>query len=552
MHDKHRDRLTRRAALAATAVALTGVVALSRQARSSKIVRQAGDSNTLNRGNGAEPQTLDPNLIEGNWENNIVCDMFLGLMTEDAMARPIPGAAESYTVSDDGLVYTFKIRDHKWSDGMPVTAHDFVYSFRRVGNPKTAAQYAPILYPIQNMQRAAEGKVAPQKIGVRAIDDRTLELRFAFQVPYIEHLLMHETAMPIPAHVVKKYDGAWIDAAHIATNGPYTLKEWVSNDHIHLVKNPHFYARDTVAIENVFYYPTQDASAAIKRFRGGEFDLLTDTLPPQQVDWLQRTMPREVHLSPYLLSQYIQFNLTQKPFDDLRVRQALSMAIDREIITQKVMRGGVLPAYTYVPPDIGGGYPGQAHLRFKGMTMAERAERAKALLAEAGYGPRNPLTFDYGTTASTEAKLVSVALQEMWRQVGCHARIVPMESAILYDMMRKQDFSVGWTGWVADYRDAKDFLFLFQSSTVDLNYGAYRNATFDSLMAQSDYVRDPARRAALLDSAEQQLLDDVAIAPVFIGVTRNLVSQQVKGWKDNPTNFHRSRWLKLDRSAPMV
>ena len=551
MQDHQRNKLTRRAALSASAAAAAGLIALSRKANSGRLVRQAGDPNTLNRGNGAEPETLDPNLIEGNWENNIVCDMFIGLMTEDAAARPILGAAEGYSVSPDNLAYTFAIRDHKWSDGVPVTAHDFVYSFRRVANPKTAAQYAPILYPILNFQLAAEGQIPPEDIGVEALDDRTLRLHFAYPVPYLKQLLMHETAMPIPRHVVEKYGQSWIAPGHIVTNGPYTLKDWVSNDHIHLVKNPHFYARDSVAIENVFYYPTQDASAAIKRFRGGEFDLLTDTLPPQQVEWLKRIMPAEVRLSPYLLSQYVQFNLKQKPFDDVRVRQALSLAIDREVIAHKVMRGGVLPAYSYVPGDIGD-YPGRAQLRFRTMPMAERVTKAKALLAAAGFGPSRPLSFDFGISGSTEAKIVSVALQEMWRQVGCEVRLAPMESAVLYDMMRKQDFSVGWTGWVADYRDAKDYLFLFQSSTVDLNYGSYHSAVFDGLMAQSDEEADAAARAVILEQAEQQLLDDAAIAPVFIGVTRNLVSQQVKGWIDNPINFHRSRWLTLDRKAPMV
>jgi len=546
------NKLTRRGAVAGGAILAAGALAMSFRGHAASTFKPSmSGPRTLNRGNGAEPDSLDPHKIQGNWEANIVGDMFMGLMTEDASAMPVPGAAESYTVSQDGLVYAFNIRDHNWSDGKAVTAHDFVYAFRRIANPKTAAQYVAILYPIENMQQAAEGKLPPDKVGVRALDDKTLEMRFIFQVPYLPQLLMHQTAMPVPAHVVEKHGDAWIEAQNIVTNGPYVLEQWLSNDHIRLVKNPQFYARDSVAIENVYYFPTQDSSAAIKRFRGGEFDLLTDTMPPQQVDWLKRTMPREVRLSPYMLSQYFQFNLKAKPFDDVRVRTALSLAIDRKIICDKVMRGGETPAYAFVPPTLPG-YPSKAHLRFKSMAMPARAAEARRLLTEAGFGPDNPLAFDFNTMNTTESKIVAVAFQEMWRQIGLQARIVPSESQVHYALMRKHDFAVGWSGWIADYRDAKDYLFLMQSSTTDLNYSSYASPRYDALMDKSDLTADPQQRFAILQQAEQTVLDDAAIVPVFFGVTRNLVSPQVKGWVDNSVNFHRSRWLSLDRKAAMV
>ncbi|MDE2631135.1 MAG: peptide ABC transporter substrate-binding protein [Alphaproteobacteria bacterium] len=545
-------KLSRRAAIAAGALTATGALALSLRGNSSKMFTPStADAHSLHRGNGAEPDMLDPNLIQASWENNIVGDMFMGLMTEDAISAPIPGAAESYTVSPDGLVYTFKIRDHKWSDGTPVTAHDFVYSFRRIADPKTAAQYVAILYPIRNMQEAAAGRMSPDRIGARALDDRTLELSFLYQVPYLMQLLMQPTAMPIPAHIVEKYGDAWMQPEHIATNGPYVLKEWVSNDHIHLAKNPYFYARDTVGIDHVYYYPTQDQSAAIKRFRGGEFDVLTDSIPPQQISWLRRVMSRELRLSPFFMTKYLQFNLKQKPFDDLRVRRALSLAIDREIICEKVMRGGETPAYSFIPPDLPG-YPGRPHLRFKAEPEAERGAKAKWLLAQAGFGPGNPLSFDFNTMNTTEAKIVAVAFQEMWREIGCRVRIVPSDSQLHYALMRKHNFAVGWAAWAEDYPDAKDYLFLMQTSTTDMNYGWYSNPQYDALIAKSDFTHDPSARAVLLERAEQMMLDDVAIAPIFFGVTRNLLSLQVKGWIDNPINCHRSRWLTLDRKIVNV
>ena len=549
MTDPIRAKLTRRATLAGGVAATAAVFAVSMRGGPGEIFVATTDGATLQRGNGAEPDSLDPHKIQGTWENNIVGDMFLGLMTEDAAAKPVLGAAESYAVSADGLVYTFKIRDHHWSDGTPVTAHDFVFAFRRIADPKTASQYVAILYPITNMQQAAEGKLPPRSVGVKALDDRTLEMTFNYQVPYLTQLLTHYATFPVPRHVVEKYGDAWIMPQNAVSNGPYKLVEWVSNDHIHLVKNPHFYAHDDVAIRNVYFYPTQDASAAVKRFRGGEFDVLTDTLAPQQVQWLQTTMPREMHVHLYMLTQYVQFNLLRKPFDDIRVRRALSLAIDREIICRDVMRGGEQPAYSFVPPDMPG-YGKSAKLPFQ--AQAERSAKAKWLLSQAGFGTGNPLVFDYNTTNATEAKLVAVALQEMWREVGCEVRIIPSESQVQYDTMRKRDFAVGWVGWVADYRDPKDFLFLLQSSTSDLNYGDYRNPAYDLLIDRSDRISDPLARAAVLQQAEQLMLDDVPIAPVYFGVTRDLVSRQVKGWVNNNVNINRTRYLSLDRSVPIV
>ena len=530
------------AALAGTAFAL--------RAGSSNAPRSApADPFTIHRGNGAEPDTLDPHKASGNWENNVIGDMFMGLMTEDEAARPVPGAALSYTASDDGLTYTFKLREHNWSDGRPVTAHDFQYSFRRILDPKTAAQYSAILYPIKNAQAVNEGKMAVDQVGVHALDASTLQIEFHFQVPYIKELLTHYTTFAVPQHVVEKYGEDWMKPEHVATNGPYVLKQWIPNDHVWLEKNPRFHDAGNVALKTVYFYPTQDASAALKRFRAGEFDLVFDSTPPQSIDWLRRHMPKELKLYPYILTQYFQFNVKRKPFDDLRVRRALTMAIDRDIVVSKITRTGETPAYALVAPGMPG-YPATAQFDFKPLSMRERIAKARWLLSEAGFGPGNPLTFDFNHQNTTETKLVAVALQEMWKQAGAIARLVPSESQIHYDLLRKHDFSVGWAGWIADYRDPKNYLFLFQSSTTDLNYGQYASARYDSIVEASDYERDTERRARLLTQAEQILLDDAAVSPVYFGVSRDLVSQRVKGWVSNNVNINRTRYLSLDRAVP--
>ncbi|HXC55041.1 MAG TPA: peptide ABC transporter substrate-binding protein [Rhizomicrobium sp.] len=508
------------------------------------------DALTLSRGNSAEPDTIDPHKASGNWENNIIGDLFMGLMTDAPDAGAIPGAAESFSASADGLTYTFKLRAHSWSDGKPVTADDFVYSFRRMANPKTAAQYVSILYPMKNMQEAASGRASPDAVGARALDARTLELSFNYQVPYIRELLTHYTTFAVPRHVVEKYGEDWTRAEHIVGNGPYVLKEWLSNDHIRLKKNARFYDAANVAIENVYFYPTQDSSAALKRFRAGEFDLVTDSVPPQQITWLERYFPNELKLAPYILSQYLQFNLHRRPFDDLRVRQALSLAIDREIIVAKVTRAGEQPAYALIPPGMPN-YQGGL-LGFHSEAMAQRMARARALLAAAGHGPGNPVTFDLNTSNATESRIVSVALQGMWADIGVQARLAPYDSQIHYNMLRKRDFDVTWAGWIADFRDPKNYLTLFQTATTDLNYGGYSNPAFDALVDRSDNERDPAARAILLRQAEQMLLDDVAVAPGYFAVTRNLVSPQVKGFVGNNVNVHRTRYLSLDRNNRTV
>jgi oligopeptide transport system substrate-binding protein len=504
------------------------------------------DAHTLNRGNGAEPNTIDPHKASGNWENNIIGDMFVGLMTDAPDGSAIPGAAESFTASPDGLVYTFKLRAHTWSDGKPVTAHDFVFSYRRMADPKTAAQYVSILYPIKNMEQAAAGKVAPDQVGARALDDQTLELTFLYQVPYIRELLTHYTSFAVPRHVVEKHGDDWTRAENIVGNGPYVLKEWIPNDHIRLAKNPRFFDAANVAVETVNYFPTADAAAALKRFRAGEFDLVTDSVPPQQIAWLKQNMPNELRLAPYILSQYVQFNLQRKPFDDARVRLALSLAINREILVEKVLRAGEQPSYALVPPGMPGYRGGE--IAFRKEPMAHRLARARALLDESGHGASNPLTFDLNTSNATESRQVSVALQGMWNDIGVKVRLLPYDSQIHYAMLRKRDFDATWAGWIADYRDPKNYLTLFQTATTDLNYGGYSNPKFDALVAASDNERDPAAREVLLRQAEQILLDDVAIAPGYLGVTRNLVSPQVKGFVSDNVNIHRSRYLSLDRN----
>lgn len=504
----------------------------------------------LHRGNTSDPDTLDPQKANGQWEGHIINDLFVGLTTYDAKANAIYGAAESHTVSADGLVYTFKIREgHKWSDGTPVTADDFVYAYRRINDPKTAAQYAAITYPIKNAEAVNTGKAPIEAIGAKAIDERTLEITLEHPAPYLFQMLSHYAFFPIPRHVVEKYGLKWIDKASMVSNGAYQLVDRVPNDFVHLKKNPYFYDTDQVKIDEVFFYPVAGEPAA-KRFRAGELDINND-FPLPQLEWFRSNLPEQTHVDPFILTQYIAFNTTRPPFDNQDVRLALGMAIDREMITDTLLKGGQIPAYGLVPPGISG-YPGTAHVGYKDIPIEQRRETARALLAKAGYGPGNPVRGTYIHQATPEAKLVSVALQGMWRQVGAEIELQQAESKVHYTNLRSQNYDLGWGGWIADFNDARNYLFLAETKSEDMNYTKYSSPDFDALLVKSDITVDAAQRQAIMVQAEQMMLDAGPMAPVYFGTSRNLVQTWVKGWEGNALDIHRTRWLSIEGRTAVV
>ncbi|RMF13943.1 MAG: peptide ABC transporter substrate-binding protein, partial [Gammaproteobacteria bacterium] len=376
----------------------------------------AGAKQVLRIANMGEPASLDPHFMSGTWENNIAGNMFLALLTEDAKGDAIAGAAESWTVSDDGKVYTFTLRDHTWSDGVPVTAQDFEFAFRRVLDPKTAAEYASLLYIIKNAEAVNTGKLPPEELGVKALDKKTLRIELNGPAPYFLSQLTHYTAYPLPAHVVKKYGKDWTKAEHMVSNGAYTLVEWLPNTHVKLKKNPKFYDADNVAIDEIIYYPQEDRAAVLKRFRAGEVDITRD-FPSDQIDWLKKNLPEETRIAPYLGTYYYPINTAKAPFNDVRVRKALSMAINREILTEKVLKTGEIPAYSFVPPGTAN-YGEPAYVDWKDMPYKERVKQAKALLAEAGFGPDKPLTFQLRYNTSENHKRIAIAVAQMWKQLG--------------------------------------------------------------------------------------------------------------------------------------
>lgn len=502
----------------------------------------------LHRGNGAEPSTIDPHRSAGTWENNVIGELFMGLYTDAADGSPILGSAERHEVSEDGLTHTFTIREGlTWSDGVPVTAGDFEFALHRILNPATAARYASILYLIEGAEAVNKGEETDlSTIGVHAIDDRTLEIRVIRPIPFMPWLLTHVTTFPVPRHVVEAHPDDWTNPRYIVSNGPYKLTEWLPNDHITLDANPLFYDAENVAIGRVIYYPTNDESAALRRFRAGELDM-NSGFPSQQYAWLQENMPEETHVAPYIGTSYLALNFRTEALQDVRVRQALAMAINRDILATSVLRTGQTPAYTLVPPMIPDYTPPQAF--FAGWSMDERIERAQRLMRDAGFGPDNLLELEFRYRESVDQRRVAVALSRFWREIYVEAHLINTEPAVHYHDLETGDFDIGDAGWIADYPDPENYLFLLDTTAGPLNYGAYSNPEYDALLTRAAQTLDAEQRAEILAEAESLILTDMPLIPTVYLVSRSLVGTHVRGYEDNPVNIHRVRWMSIDEEA---
>jgi len=505
----------------------------------------ASAQTVLHRGTSGEPATLDPHFASGTWENDILGDMFLGLLTEAADGEAIPGAAESWEISDDGRVYTFTLReDGVWSDGEPVTADDFVYSLRRILTPETAAEYAFLLYPIVNAEAINGGEIDhAAELGVRAIDDRTLEITLEEPTPYFLEQLTHYTAFPVPRHVVEEHGDDWTDGGTMVTNGAYTLVEWLPQTHVHAEKNENFYDAENVAIDEVYYYPTEDRSAAFRRFRAGELDVNSD-FASEQIDFIEENLPDSYRIHPYLGIYYYPINVTDEALSDVRVREALNLALNREAITDQVLGTGEVPAYSFVPP-LPSDYEA-AEFGFKDMPYDERLARATSLMEEAGYGPDNPLQITLRYNTSENHRRVAVAAAAMWKEIHVEADLFNTDVAVHYDDLQENDFQVARAGWIADFPDPINFLELFDDNQY--NYGRWDNEAFRSILAESAGIQDAAERYGVLREAEAMVLEDFATIPIYYYVSKALVGPHVVNWVDNPKFINRTRWLSIDES----
>lgn len=498
----------------------------------------------LRRGNGTEPETLDPHRSEGVTASNILRDLFEGLVTEAPDGSLIPGAAESWTVSPDGLVYTFRLRaDGRWSNGDPVTAADFEYGLKRSADPATLSEYSAILYPIENAEAVVAGKLPPDRLGVRALDAHTLEIRLHSPTPYFLGLLTHSSAYPLHRPSVEQFGAQFTRPGQLVSNGAYRLTEWAVQSHIRLVRNRAYWDDAHTTINEVWYYPVESPESELNRYRAGELDM-TGSVPNRQIGWLRRNLPGELHIAPYLGSYVFGFNTTQPPFrDNPDLRKALALALDRDILTGRITGAGEIPAYTWVPPIPG--YP-RVEPAWAGWTQAERNAEARRLYSLAGYSAENPLRVQLLYNTDSNHRRLAVAMAAMWREVlGVETELSNQEWQVFLSTRReKLDTQVFRYGWIGDYNDPYTFAEILHSAH-GLNDMGYANPRYDELLSRAAREADPVARMALLAEAERVMLDDMPVIPLYFYVSKQMVKPWVAGFEDNIMDRHHTRHLRI-------
>jgi oligopeptide transport system substrate-binding protein len=501
---------------------------------------------TYVRGNDGDPETLDQHKTSTVVEARILRDLYEGLVIYDPKANIIPGAAESWSVSDDGTVYTFTLRDNaKWSNGDPVVAEDFAFSLRRIMTPDTGAKYANILYPIKNAEAINKGEAQPEELGVKAVDDRTLEVTLAAPTPFFLELLTHQTGLPLHPASVQEHGSDFVLPENIVSNGAYKLVSFLPNDKIVMEKNGNFHDAANVQIDRVEYLPIEDRATCVRRFEAGEV-LSCEDLPTEQIKSLKERLGDQVRIAPYLGTYYYALNMKREALADERVRQALAMVIDRQFLGEEIWAGAMLPAYSLVPPGIGNYEGGGSEAEWVEMSMLDREDKAVELMTAAGYGPDEPLTLELAYNNSENHKNTATAVAEMWKPLGVTVEFNVRDISAHYAMLRdEKDFDVARAGWIGDYSDPQNFLFLVESDNSGFNYAQYDNPEYDALLDQAAAETDLVKRAALLREAEAIFMRDLPFIPMLFYSSLSVVSLKLHGWEDNIQHVHASRFLSI-------
>ena len=417
-----------------------------------------------------------------------------------------------------------------------------VYSFRRLLDPATAGVFAALLYIVKGA-RAMNGGTAPAAgLGVSAPDLATVLIDLDAPAPYLPQILANAYCAVVPRHVIAAAGDAWTRPGAMVSSGAYTLESWRPHEAIALVRNPRYHDAANVRVSRVVYVPTEDLTSAVARFRSGELDMQID-MPLSQVERLRAELPLEARLSPTLITYYLAVNTMEPKFGDGRVRRALSLAIDRDVLTQKVLRGGEVPAASFVSPMVSGYKPPQMEFADAGVDV--RLAEARKLLTEAGFGDGVSLSVTYSHSSSLDLRRIAVVIAGMWKRIGVQTTLYNTEGKVHFANMRQGSFEVAFAGWQADYNDPLGFLYVLDSSTVRSNYARYRNPAYDGLLAKAAGMENAGVRIGLLREAESLVLRDQPIIPLYYGVTKNLVSRRVVGWRANAVDVHLSRYLSV-------
>lgn len=496
----------------------------------------------LTRGIGSEPESFDPHKAVGTSASVVIYDLFEGLVTVDAKGAVAPGAAESWETNPDKSLWRFKLRkDLKWSDGRPLTAEDFVWSMRRLMAPETAARYASFLYVVKGARAVNTQGAKPEALAVRAPDPRTVEFELEGPAPQFLEILTGVAAVAVPRHAIEKSGKEWTRPGNLVSNGAYVLASYSPNTLIKARKNPNFHDAARVAIDEVSYVPIEDDGASLKRFQAGELDV-TQRFPPEQLDRLRRERSKLLRVSPGLGSTMLAVNTRVKPLDDPRVRRALAIALERNVLANQILRGTAEAAYAVVPTSVDNYDSVKPDWAEK--PLAQRQQEARALLAQAGFGPGKPLRFTMQYYTESKTRTLAVAMVSMWKAVGVQCDLVNKDLGAVISSVRAGDYQVSLYAWYSSFDDPFTFLDLLLTKPRGSATG-YSNPAFDDAFRKANVIPDPAQRGQALAQAEALAMKDFPVIPLFFAYGQKLVGPRVQGWVDNPRGANLSRWLSV-------
>ncbi|MBC3381767.1 oligopeptide ABC transporter substrate-binding protein OppA [Serratia fonticola] len=480
--------------------------------------------------NGSEVASLDPHKVEGTPESNIILNLLEGLVSTDANGHLAPAVAENWE-NAGYQTWTFHLRPGAvWNDGSPVTAQDFVYSWQRLADPKTGSPYASYLQyaRIENIDAILAGKKPPESLGVSAIDDKTLRVTLSEPVPYFVSMLSHTSMKPVKQSVVEKFGDKWTLPQNYVGNGAYRLSEWVVNEHIMLERSPSYWNNSKTVIDQATFLPLSSEVSDINRYRSGEIDITNSAIPPNLYAKMKREIPEQLHVNPYLCTFYYEINNQRAPFTDERVRAAVKLTLDRDIIANKIMGQGQIPAYSFTPTFTEGG--NFSPPEWAGWTPEKRNEEAKKLLAQAGFTAEKPLKFTLLYNTSDQNKQQAIAAASMWKKnLGAQVTLQNQEWKTSLQSRHEGQFDVARATWCGDYNEPSAFLNMLLSNSSN-NTFFYKRPAFDALMASTLQAPDAAARGAIYQQAETLLDKDSALVPVYYRVSARLVKPTVGGF----------------------
>ncbi|WP_375602921.1 ABC transporter substrate-binding protein [Enterobacter hormaechei] len=507
---------------------------------------QLADKQELVRNNGSEPASLDPHKVESDVEFNIISDLFDGLVSVSPSGEIQPRLAEKWE-NKDNTVWTFHLRPGiTWSDGTPITAEDIVWSWQRLVDPKTASPYAS--YPgsmrIVNGSDIAEGKKAPESLGVKAINDTTLEVTLTQPNAAFLAMLAHPSLVPIDKVLVGRFGDKWTKPEHFVSSGAYKLSQWVVNERIVAVRNPKYWDNEHTVINKVTYLPISSEAADVNRYKAGEIDIVY-TVPINQFAQLKKTLGSELDVSPQLATYYYQFNTTRPPFNDARVRKALNLALDKDIIAGKVLGQGQRPAWLISQPDIGG--VKLQNPDYASWPMDKRIAEAKKLLAEAGFNDSHPLSFNLLYNTSESHQRIAIAASSMWKKnLGVEAKLQNQEWKTMLDTMHTHNFDAVRYAWIADYDDAATFLNTFRTGDSQ-NTTQYSNPDYDRALVNAAKSKTAQERGKFYQQAEDLLGRDVPAIPVYHYVRTHLVKPWVGGFTPDKLGYYYTKDMYIKK-----